>query len=217
MLTQTKLLYLNEFRNLLSEKDYDYWKQSIDLKSIWGSKFWQVQGTEALHRACLIPTQILYVNSTIPQTTCRGLASIKNFKTLTIPTLSEYTNWNLSSNLNITELEQIMLNSSFNVSSIDPLGLLMWPINADACQHRFYNTTPGSSQDRPDLRFTSPYTVTTYSVGKLCQQWLEHSSLDSVKHHLSELSDDINLSDFILGPRKPRQKRFIFGTYMAYN
>lgn len=53
----------------------------------------------------------------------------------------------------------------------------------------------------------------TYSVGKFCLDWPKTSTLTQVKHHLSLLSDDVDLQDFLLGPKKPREKHFLYAVY----
>ena len=55
--------------------------------------------------------------------------------------------------------------------------------------------------------------VTTYSVGKLCQHWLQHSTLQAVKQHMLKLKENIDVTDFILGSRNPRSKRLIYAMY----
>lgn len=50
----------------------------------------------------------------------------------------------------------------------------------------------------------------------MCQQWLEHSTLSSVKQHLSLLSCDVDLADCLLGAKSPRTKRFAYASYNEF-
>ena len=73
----------------------------------------------------------------------------------------------------------------------------------------------GFSANRPDPWYFPADTmaVTIYSLDKLCQKWSEHSSLDGIKEHFSTLNDKMDFTDFLLGPRKQRQKRFLYPIY----
>lgn len=55
--------------------------------------------------------------------------------------------------------------------------------------------------------------VTSYSVEKLCLEWLKTFTLSQVKQHLSLLSEDMDLRDFLLGPQKPCHKHFLYAIY----
>lgn len=90
MLTNTKQIYSASFISQLCEQGFDLWKDTIDIKSVWGSKEWQVQGTEALFRAWLIPQQIIFLNKTVQQTTSLGIAENKDLNTPRIPSPTHF-------------------------------------------------------------------------------------------------------------------------------
>ncbi|KAJ1169814.1 hypothetical protein NDU88_001704 [Pleurodeles waltl] len=87
---------------------------------------------------------------------------------------------------------------------------------SDLQYYTVYDDEDAYQTSRADPRYVSPEhadIITTYSVGKLCQQWLKTSTLDAVKLHLTLLSNDTDLQDFLSGPRVPRKKRFIYEVY----
>lgn len=216
MLTETTLIYSAHFISQLSIQGYDFWKDNVDLKSVWGTKDWQVQGNEALFRACIIPRQMIFLNKTVQQTSCLGLARIKDLNTPNIPTFERFKNWQQFTKYTEDNLNNMLKNGTYNSSHSSPEGWLVWPLNINGCHARFLNNMKGFRINRPDPRYTETQhsgVVTTYSVGKLCLEWLQHSTLDEVKEHLSLLSDDTDLQDFLLGPRKPPHKHFLYTGY----
>ena len=83
------------------------------------------------------------------------------------------------------------------------------------CKNVFLNKKTEFHANRPDPRYVAKdnMVVTTYSLGKLCQRWAEHSTLDAIKQHFSTLNSNVDFNDFLLGFRKRRNKRFIYSSY----
>ncbi|XP_078540120.1 uncharacterized protein LOC144825109 [Lissotriton helveticus] len=215
MLTNTKLIYSDSFFEKMNTFGFDFWNNNIEKKTIWGTKDWQVQGIESLFRACMIPEQIIFLNDTIQQTSCLGLAKIKDLNKPSIPKPTPNSNSTTEVEIDVSHI----LNQ--NRTHADWKKWLIWPTDTNNCQDRFLNKIKGFTLTRPDPRYSQrqhPGIVTTYSVGKLCLQWLHTSTLSEIKKHLTLLKEGADLRDFIMGPRKQRQKRFIAASiYAAYN
>ena len=77
----------------------------------------------------------------------------------------------------------------------------------------FLNKSLGFKANRPDSRYPQTVTVTIYSIEKLCQGWVQHASLESVKSHMSRLQENMDVNDFLLGPKKSSAKRFAYAMY----
>ncbi|XP_078497443.1 uncharacterized protein LOC144753732 [Lissotriton helveticus] len=215
MLTNTKLIYPDSFFEQMNTFGFDFWNKNVEAKTVWGTKEWQVQGIESLFRACMIPEQIIFLNDTIQQTTCLGLAKIKDLNKPSIPKPTMNSNSSIDDEIDVNYI----LNQ--NRTHPDWKQWLIWPTDTNNCQDRFLNKIQGFTLTRPDPRYSQrqhPGIITTYSVGKLCLQWLQTSTLAEIKQHLTLLTEGADLRDFIMGPRKQRQKRFIAASvYADYN
>lgn len=166
MLTVTKQIYSDKFNEKLAILGFVFWYKNVETKSVWGSKDWQVQVTKALFRASLISKQIMFLNETVQQTSCLGLATIKDMKIPHIPTPAHIPD-NITSQ-DTVKIETILSN---NRSHSEWEKWLIWPIDTNGCHNRFLNRTKGFTIHRPDQRYTQQLHLgiaTTYSIGKLC-------------------------------------------------
>mgnify|MGYP002804944473 CR=1 FL=1 len=133
-----------------------------------------------------------------------------------IPKAVQYKDWELPPNMSKDVINRIIGNGTYNSFMIAPERLALWPIHTNKCTDHFLHNTSGWIANHPDASYTSrnmPLVVTTYNVGKLCQHWLQHSTLHAVKPHMLRLNEKMDVSDFVLGPSNAKSKCIIYAIY----